>query len=163
MKILQTFNNLDYELTDEQAEAIMQASTEGKQNGIWVSRDYIAFSAIKGITSAPERKPAGPALPPGMDRGYGGVINLAARRLSHLKALARGMATAVENLGGPQKAPKAASLLTTVLKRIESIENPRSAEVPPTIPPPLEDLAEPEIVMAGAIPQDPDLNIEVPF
>lgn len=65
MKILQTFNDLDYEITDEQAEQIMHASTSAKSNGIWIDKDYIAFAAIKGITTLPEKKVEYPQLPEG--------------------------------------------------------------------------------------------------
>lgn len=86
MKILQTFDNLDYELTEQQAENIMQASIEGKTSGIWIGKDYIAFASIKGITDLPEKVNNYPQLPA---KGYMGIINSSPNR--GLEAMARGL------------------------------------------------------------------------
>ncbi len=49
MKQIITYENKVYDITDEQVEKIMLASTEGKQNGIWLGSNYIAFPSIKEI------------------------------------------------------------------------------------------------------------------
>lgn len=87
MKILQTFNDLDYEITDEQADQIMEASTSSKQNGIWIKGDYVAFAAIKNISSLPEKPIVQQALPAG--RGFKGIIEKAPNK--GLELMAKGL------------------------------------------------------------------------
>lgn len=87
MKILQTFDNLDYEITEQQATQIMEQSTTGKAGGIWINGDYIHFSQIKGITKATEYE-----QPKIEAKGIGlsGIISLAKRK-SAIEALAKGL------------------------------------------------------------------------
>lgn len=49
MKVIETYDNLSYEITDEQHAKIMQQSSTGESKGIWLGGDYIAWSSIKAI------------------------------------------------------------------------------------------------------------------
>lgn len=50
MKILETFSNKIYEITEEENSKIMEKSILGKTGGIWIGSDYISFGSIKGIS-----------------------------------------------------------------------------------------------------------------
>lgn len=62
MKILQTFDNKCYEITDEQNENLMAQSILGKTGGVWISSEYVSFSSIKSITELRSEQPVYPQL-----------------------------------------------------------------------------------------------------
>lgn len=82
MIILQTFGGIDYELTLDQVEKIQQQSTLGKTGGFWIGKDYIAFSAIKGIAETKQEINNYLKLPAG-----GKVISVERRNELLLKGL----------------------------------------------------------------------------
>jgi hypothetical protein len=53
MKILTTYDNKSYDLTEEQHQKIMDASASGDQKGIWLKGDYIGWGSIKAIAESP--------------------------------------------------------------------------------------------------------------
>lgn len=108
MKILQTFDKLDYEVTEEQADSIQQASVSGKQNGIWIGKDYVAFASIKGITDLKAPGQAYPALPPAKD--FRAIIQ-SAKKGTHLKALGLGLKRAIARQAAEGKGTHSAGLL----------------------------------------------------
>lgn len=63
MKILQTKDNKTYEITEEQAEKIADASLDNSLPGVWVGTDYINFYQITSITDKPSHREEYPALP----------------------------------------------------------------------------------------------------
>jgi hypothetical protein len=73
MIILQTFDDKNYEITEEQVAKIHELSLAGKVNGIWIGTSYIAFPSIKDISEV-SNKTNYPELPA---RGYTGVVKLA--------------------------------------------------------------------------------------
>lgn len=166
MKILQTFDGLDYELTDQQAAEIEKVQTQGIKKGFYISGDYISVSSIKGIFKVPDRaaQDMRAALPfPGM--GYDGVMGKA-RSLKNLKAMERGLENSIRKMQrlDPSKVfYNARKLLHTVQTKIRLIENPPSpvveavAEAVPTQPFPELKPAVP--IVDVAIPQ----AIELPY
>lgn len=113
MIILQTFDNKNFEVTEEQVEKIRELSTSGKVNGIWIGQDYIAFPSIKEIYE--ESKPSYPQLPP---VSYEKIIK-GANKKSHLEALARGLKKAKNRING--ETPNIDSLLKLARQRYKEI------------------------------------------
>lgn len=121
MKILITYDNKSYELTDEVYNQIMEFSAKGQQKGIWLSGEYIGWGSIKSITEQGQdyHQPySWDEIPRLM--GAENIINHAAQSKKNMEAFIRGLKKSIADMQAEGREPlKALELLKTAEVRYE--------------------------------------------
>jgi hypothetical protein len=96
MKVLETYDNRSYDISDDQHQSIMRQSASGETKGIWIGGDYIAWGSIKAI----HEKPHGYGQPytelPA--RGFAGMLD-APKTKNAREAMVRGLMRARTKIG----------------------------------------------------------------